>query len=488
MSGNKKGMLIALLILVLVGIHLTQMFADPQYLALVKRNKTNPHSNRLMVQLPAQFMVGCYAGFREVIAAALWIRADDFFHEGDYTAIVPIVRLVTWLDPHNIDAFTTGAWHLDYNFVDDKNQMSDKRYIPASIALLKEGIKANPHIYDLYFELGWTHYNKKLRDYKEAAKWIKKACQYGTVDPNTGAPEPRPLFVDRMLAHMYEKCGEINKAIDQWKVCLKQSQTELKKKQDDPQDVILCERNLMMLYLRDAWRYGNMVNYRKGLDLAAKLIKGKRPAVLPWAYEGALKDYEERMRDHDPPHDVLKPLDAHFHVTWKKVAPKVFMIKGSINLVPISEYKGLASECFTHRYEDNLKMSANRRVQWEDGCRVRWRIEDLGYKMPTLKTFNWKINTSQTIIWGSIYVGGGHFSTLMDLSDPKFADMFPFKAKKYLVTIWFDPAEPGAPDYVQDRIGWRGEALTDKHYLDTTTKPGFHLIRKQFILDRKDIM
>ena len=60
--------------------------------------------------------------------------------------------------------------------------------------------------------------------------------------------------------------------------------------------------------------------------------------------------------------------------------------------------------------------------------------------------------------------------------DPEF---YPFKAKKYKLTIWCHPQQPDVPDYVQDRIGWKGEALTDKHYLDTKTQPGFRMLRKR---------
>ena len=68
----------------------------------------------------------------------LWVRTDEFFHNGDYEAIMPMIRLITWLDPHQIDVYETGAWHMDYNFTDSQER-ADKRYIPLSIALINEG-------------------------------------------------------------------------------------------------------------------------------------------------------------------------------------------------------------------------------------------------------------------------------------------------------------------------------------------------------------
>jgi hypothetical protein len=108
--------------------------------------------------------------------------------------------------------------------------------------------------------------------------------------------------------------------------------------------------------------------------------------------------------------------------------------------------------------------------------------------MSTLESFNWKIDTSQTVAWDSIYVGGGSFSERIDLGDPRDAEMYPFRAKTYKLTIWVTSEQPGVPDYVQDRIGWRGEALTDKNYLDTTSHPGFRMIKKVFYLKRSDIL
>jgi hypothetical protein len=83
-------------------------------------------------------------------------------------------------------------------------------------------------------------------------------------------------------------------------------------------------------------------------------------------------------------------------------------------------------------------------------------------------------------------VHGGGFSDVIDLSgNPRF---YPFKAKKYRLTFWVTSQEAGCPDYIQDRVGWRGEAFRDKNYLDTKSRPGFRMLKKEYILDRKDII
>lgn len=493
MSEHKRKLLILLTLILFVAVGVVQHFIDPIEIEYNKKSQSVNQSNNseLMVQLPAQFLVATMTGFREVIAGALWIRADTFFHQGQYQAIIPIVRMVTWLDPHNIDVYTTGAWHMDYNFV-DQGEMSDKRYIPASIALLKEGIANNPNVWDLYFELGWTHYNKKLMDYQKGLEYIKKACEHEGYDVNTGRVIPRPSFVDNMLAHQYEKVGDYKNAINAWFESEKRVRENMKnpsdKSHDDQSSLDVCDRNLALLYLRIAWRYGDMDAYKKGVDLAEKLANRKFPAVAKWAADGAAKDYAKRLAAHNPPHDALKPLDAGFEVSWRKVSPKVLLISGSLNLVKASEYKDLASEVFTHWYQDNQKAGADKTEGWRDGARVYWMITDYGYKMPELNSFNIKIDRNQTVAWDSMYVAGGSFSLKLDFSNPLDSDFYPFTAKKYKMTIWVTPLDPGMPDYIQDRVGWRGDAITDKHYLDTKTLPGFHMLRKEFIIDRKDIL
>jgi tetratricopeptide (TPR) repeat protein len=129
-----------------------------------------------MTGLPTEYIFGTMLGFREVVAGALWVRADAFFHEGNYDAILPIIRLVTWLDPHNLDVYSTGAWHIGYNFTDTE-QRSDRRYLSAALKLLEEGVENNPDVYDLYFEMGWMWYDK-IKQGHNAVQWFQKAYEF----------------------------------------------------------------------------------------------------------------------------------------------------------------------------------------------------------------------------------------------------------------------------------------------------------------------
>ncbi len=493
MQESKRKALIGLLVVLFLCVVGLQTYVGPVHTKILnaQRNIGGGNNNSLMVELPGQFIAASFTGFRQVVAGALWIRADDFFHRGQYQAIIPIVRMVTWLDPHNIDVYTTGAWHLDYNFVDEANSLSDKRYIPGAVALMKEGIRNNPQTWDLYFELGWTHYSRKMMDEENALRYIQQACEHESVDLNTGEKSPRPEFVDRMLAHQLEKVGRFEDAIKQWEVSRRGvlAAIEANKKHPgsggyaDEGSVTLCDRNLSLLLMRLGWRYGRMDYYERGLKIA-EAMKGD-PAWAA-ATKTARQDFESR-KGKPWAGDAAKPLDTNFQVSWLRAAPQVLLVKGKINLVPATEYKGLACEGFTHWYANNSKSDAVRRQGFRDGSRVYWRLEDYDYKMPDLDSFNWKIDLDQTVAWGDIYVAGGSFSSKIDMGDPRDREMYPFKAKKYKLTVWVSSIDPGIPDYVQDRVGWKGEAFRDK-CVDTTSQPGFKILKKEFILSRSDII
>ncbi len=113
--------------------------------------------------LPFEYSLGAISGFRQVIAGLLWVRADSFFHQGNYDAILPLIRIITWMDPNLLDVYATGAWHLTYNFTDEE-QRSDRRYLPAGRALLNEMIQNNPDLWDGYKEAGWLNFDK-IKDF-----------------------------------------------------------------------------------------------------------------------------------------------------------------------------------------------------------------------------------------------------------------------------------------------------------------------------------
>jgi len=151
---------------------------------------------------PAQIALQLF-GFREFLAGMLWVRADTFFDQGNYDAILPLVRLCTLLDPHDIDVYVTGMWHIAYNFT-DQDQRSDRRYVPIAVALGEEGAKNNPNTYEVYFENGWLWYNKIDDDYDQAVKWFQIADSKQDI-----LPARKNLLTFALL-----RDGQIEKALD----------------------------------------------------------------------------------------------------------------------------------------------------------------------------------------------------------------------------------------------------------------------------------
>lgn len=113
-------------------------------------------------------------GFREFLAGMLWVRADTYFESGDYDSILPIIRMTTWLDPHYIDVYATGMWHLGYNFTDEEGR-SDRRYVPYALALGMEGAQNNDQTYEMFFETGWMWFHKIEDDQENSVEWFKEA-------------------------------------------------------------------------------------------------------------------------------------------------------------------------------------------------------------------------------------------------------------------------------------------------------------------------
>src|SRR5450432_4284873 len=148
-------------------------------------------------------MLFVLAGFRELIAGILWVRADAFFDSGNYDAILPIIRLVTLLDPNEIDVYATGMWHIGYNFTDEE-QRSDRRYIPSALALGKEGARNNPDTYELFFETGWMWYHKVQDDFPKAVDWFEQAQQHDDIQPARR----------NLLIWAYQRAGQQDKALD----------------------------------------------------------------------------------------------------------------------------------------------------------------------------------------------------------------------------------------------------------------------------------
>ncbi len=123
----------------------------------------------------------------------LWDHSDMFWHSGEFERCVAMTRLIVQVDPHDTEAYDTGAWLMQNDFRDDDAE-----------AFLRVGLENNPDVYDMYFYLGYFLYMHER--YDEALPVLEKACKF-----------ERPFFVDHTLAHAYEHAGRIDDALAVWR-------------------------------------------------------------------------------------------------------------------------------------------------------------------------------------------------------------------------------------------------------------------------------
>jgi len=467
MNQSKRTLGILAVLLLYIPIVFLQSVIDPMRKQFELAN-TAGTINTVGRALPIEFTLGAATGFREAIAGLLWVRTDKFFHEGNYDAIVPMVRIITWLDPQNVDVYQTGAWHLDYNFT-DAEQRSDRRYLPLSVTLLEEGIANNPTTTKLYADLAFTHYFRKMCNYEKSIEWYRKASavrvidpkQPLSVDPDTGlrdhyvvdaithkpTPYADPTIVGHGLAHALTAAGDIDGAIKQWQFCISEHKRLMVESPStaaqDSSGLHVSEKNLNETLMRKQFR------------------------VL----------------------DTKTPEDIDLHAWLVRTAPMKFRFEGTANFVGAKKFT-----------------LEGHQVTWGpvDGARINFRLEDADYEQPQSLPFDLSVKLPKhvTMMQDSGAVSNGHFTRRVNMFDDSLGDnpMYPFRAKRYKVTFWFNPADPAScPPNLQDRIGWVGEGMTDKNHLDVSgivpgalegpqEKSRVRLVTKVIYLTRDDIM
>ncbi len=182
------------------------------------RGYARPTQVTKILQYDAPAMTGVIVGamlggFREVAASMLWMRTQSLWYEGrgTYWDALYLMRMTTLLDPHWLEPWRMTAWHCAYNlYVEaEGDPEAQARMLELGTDVLREGISWNPDRYDLYFELGWTYFDR-IRDYDEAARWLGAAVQF-----------EHPEYIERLIAHGYERLPDIPKALEWYDYCLK---------------------------------------------------------------------------------------------------------------------------------------------------------------------------------------------------------------------------------------------------------------------------
>lgn len=350
MRSNKRVLIPIIVLLLIVQGFLQRAFIYPLW-----KVNFSPNQPGIEAGLSGEQLLAALAGFRELVAGILWVRADGFFEQGNYDAILPMIRLVTWLDPKQIDVYATGMWHIAYNFTDEQSRQ-DRRYIPAAIALGREGTRNNPYTYELFFETGWIWYHRIDDQYDQAVQWMRQAVERDDIIPARR----------NMLTWALQRNGELEEALRyQYELLDRAEQAILRN--DDPgtrgaRDTI--ENNLDNMLVRMSQR--GWFGRQKGLP-------------SPVGY------------DTDPPFDV------GFSARVTVIEPRVIRVEGTWNVRPVGTRIRfvLRDADFPHAIPG--------------GMRYDW-----------LDSVNLDPPTDQTFLQDQLFVRNQRFNRVIDMSsDPK---------------------------------------------------------------------
>ena len=161
--------------------------------------------------------VAVLGGFRGIVTDFIWLAAHSNWEKREWFRMKPKLDTVVLLQPHFLDYWDIGAWHMAWNISYDASvntaepreafRLKEQRYwIDEGEKFLREAIANNPDSWQLYFKLGWLLEEKK-QDYKQAVEYFTKAAEF----------KEAPLYVRRQVPHALRK-GRMNKeALAQWR-------------------------------------------------------------------------------------------------------------------------------------------------------------------------------------------------------------------------------------------------------------------------------
>ncbi|MBN1353816.1 MAG: tetratricopeptide repeat protein [Candidatus Omnitrophica bacterium] len=140
------------------------------------------------------------------LGKAIGITEHRHLSGNEEKEIVPWIYYSVKLNPHNIEAYSVGAFWLAI-----KLKNPDK-----AITLLKEGVTANPDSWEIYTMLGYIYFIVE-KNYANAENFLEKAKKFGDAQ-KVDKFEKRRIYT--LLAEIYIKKGRETEAIELYKELL----------------------------------------------------------------------------------------------------------------------------------------------------------------------------------------------------------------------------------------------------------------------------
>ena len=385
-----------------------------------------PKSQGIAEGLSPDQLLAALAGFREMIAGILWVRADSFFDTGNYDAILPIIRLVTWLDPKQLDVYATGMWHIGYNFT-DQEQRSDRRYLPSALALGMEGAKNNSNTYEMFFETGWMWYHKIDDNYDKSVRWFSEAIERKDMLPAR----------KNLLSNALQRNGEVDKALNYYFTLLDQAQKDLTE--------------------TEKMAEGGAFGVRQNRDTLENNIDTMvvRMSQRGWFDKGSPSGLATN-------YDTFPQFDVGFSVKMTVVEARVLQFEGTWNVLPVGTRIRVILR------DADYQNAREGTVDWDKDA----------------TSVNLDPPRDATYMQDQLYVRNQRFNKKVNMApDPT---QYPLTKEKYFVEFYYNPRS--APPHIQDKFSWNGEGFTDKNFLNTNIRPGQRVMYTRFEVTRDELL
>ena len=273
-------------------------------------------------------VAGLASGFKSQVANLLWMKSDEYWHQGLFTRQVPLMEAVVTLDPQFIDAWSTAGWHWAYNIYADipTNPDYEKRgpqairaaqenAVATGLSYLDRGSNLNPDTYRLWFEYGWTraekagYYDLKTVELYRTARTKKDAREIEVSGPGGQMVKEEGLdILGRTIGHLWERVPEFDKAQSQYADDLMGA---------TPQQKQLLDK------AGAAWhRYGSdypaiVAIYRGGDAVTKSQVKALVPDVEQIAAGQDTRQQIAAQRGKDQPVGAYVSIEARYMPAWR---------------------------------------------------------------------------------------------------------------------------------------------------------------------------
>ncbi len=200
-------------------------------LARASQDKDNSRVKLDFSVMSSLMVAGLASGFKSQVANLLWMKSDEYWHQGLFTRQVPLMEAVVTLDPQFIDAWSTAGWHSAYNIYADIPTNADYKKkgeavivaaqqsaVDTGLDYLRRGANINPDTYRLWFEWGWTRAEKAGYYDEETLSHYKEARSKSDArEIELSGKKAQGLDVlGRTIGHLYERIPDFPQALNHY--------------------------------------------------------------------------------------------------------------------------------------------------------------------------------------------------------------------------------------------------------------------------------